>query len=425
MSFMEISRGNILILPNGSACLADFGLSSIIDQEELKWNSIKTISKIGGTIRWEAPELLVWNPESENPKLTFKTDVYSMASMVYEVRISVLISDRTNTDNVVIMKILQDITLTKPSTSEMENMELTDEIWQVMQTFDSVLTDTCQIRYSVVTDSWSPKPNWSIGPPKPIAPIEAPIRFTETKFWNIGSVDSILKKGLQTLDKQVNERRSDNEANLVHEYRVITELEGQRPGNEKRLEGMSEEDLEVVKRLREAAGDLPKPVEKKRKREILRSKYATLTSPTVSDCEYDFTYDNHDYHGEYRDPNHEFHTLEEWWTNEDSCFDEVPEHSDIHEEYAPDGMGEWSVVDGSDSNFGVDTLSLTSEEDLPVSSSDATDTSVPSRSTASNALDDSVQDMQRLSEVILTSEERLDQLLRLKGAKAQQVMDNL
>ncbi|KXN84508.1 hypothetical protein AN958_12422 [Leucoagaricus sp. SymC.cos] len=231
MSFMEISRGNILILPNGSTCLADFGLSSIIDQEELKWNSIKTISKIGGTIRWEAPELLVWNPESENPKLAFKINVYSMVSMIY----------------------------------------------------------------------------------------------------------------------------------------------------------------------------------------------ATLTSPTVSDCEYD----DQDYHGEYHDPNHESHTLEEWWTNEDPYFDEVPEHSDIHEEYAPDGMDKWSVVDENNSYFGIDTLSLTSEEDLLVLLSDATDASVPSRSTASNALDDSVQDMQRLSEVILTSEERLDQRVRLKGAKAQQVMDNL
>lgn len=38
---------------------------------------------VGGTIRWQAPELL--NPEIENPRASVESDVYSFGCVLYEV----------------------------------------------------------------------------------------------------------------------------------------------------------------------------------------------------------------------------------------------------------------------------------------------------------------------------------------------------
>lgn len=75
---------NILINADGSACLADFGLSSVMDAEVLGWTSLTTITQIGGTVRWMAPEMI---EAAENCILrpTFESDIYSLASVMFEV----------------------------------------------------------------------------------------------------------------------------------------------------------------------------------------------------------------------------------------------------------------------------------------------------------------------------------------------------
>jgi serine/threonine protein kinase len=47
---------------------------------------MRTSTKPGGTIRWEAPELMDDHEDGDTPKTTFKSDIYSMASVMYEVR---------------------------------------------------------------------------------------------------------------------------------------------------------------------------------------------------------------------------------------------------------------------------------------------------------------------------------------------------
>ncbi len=85
-------QANILISPDGSACLADFGLSSIVDPDVLRWTSLKTITKAGGTARWEAPELMDELEDGTSPRPTFLSGIYSVASVMYEVsRLSDLI----------------------------------------------------------------------------------------------------------------------------------------------------------------------------------------------------------------------------------------------------------------------------------------------------------------------------------------------
>ena len=75
---------NILVTESGKACLADFGLSIHVDAEMLKWTS-ESSENTGGTVRWQAPELI--GSENENSKPTKETDIYAFSCVCYEVRV--------------------------------------------------------------------------------------------------------------------------------------------------------------------------------------------------------------------------------------------------------------------------------------------------------------------------------------------------
>ncbi|KAG6834483.1 hypothetical protein H0H93_009397 [Arthromyces matolae] len=76
---------NVLINSSGRACLGDFGLSNVADPEIIKWTSQSTVASKGGTMRWQAPELL--EPEENDAKVynTKASDIYALASTCYEV----------------------------------------------------------------------------------------------------------------------------------------------------------------------------------------------------------------------------------------------------------------------------------------------------------------------------------------------------
>ena len=75
---------NILVTESGKACLADFGLSNHVDAEMLTWTS-ESSANTGGTVRWQAPELI--GSENENSKPTKETDIYAFSCVCYEVRV--------------------------------------------------------------------------------------------------------------------------------------------------------------------------------------------------------------------------------------------------------------------------------------------------------------------------------------------------
>lgn len=82
----DLSGANVLINHDGVACLTDFGLSHLKSNAEQISHITATI---GGTLRWRAMELVP--PDNTNlyenflPILTFKSDVYSMASVTLQV----------------------------------------------------------------------------------------------------------------------------------------------------------------------------------------------------------------------------------------------------------------------------------------------------------------------------------------------------
>ncbi|KAF9444038.1 kinase-like protein [Macrolepiota fuliginosa MF-IS2] len=77
----DLKGPNILVTKAGRACIADFGLATISYGEKQNWTSICTSKESGGTLRWQAPELL----ESESFEPTASSDVYAFGSIMYEI----------------------------------------------------------------------------------------------------------------------------------------------------------------------------------------------------------------------------------------------------------------------------------------------------------------------------------------------------
>jgi serine/threonine protein kinase len=71
---------NILITDERRACLADFGLATVSASQVLKFSSFTT-ARLGGTLRWTAPELLDGTTDDNNTK----SDIYAFACICYEV----------------------------------------------------------------------------------------------------------------------------------------------------------------------------------------------------------------------------------------------------------------------------------------------------------------------------------------------------
>ncbi len=72
------NKDNILITDDYRAVIADFGISFVMGTTTFATSS--SSSRKGGTVRWQAPEVLMGGPNS------FPADVYSLACVYFEVR---------------------------------------------------------------------------------------------------------------------------------------------------------------------------------------------------------------------------------------------------------------------------------------------------------------------------------------------------
>ncbi|KXN89748.1 hypothetical protein AN958_05288 [Leucoagaricus sp. SymC.cos] len=126
----DLKSYNILITPDGSACLADFGLSSIADEDILRWSSLESVIHTGGTMQWEAPELLD-DSNGGQPRPTFTCDIYSFASVMYEILTGHIPYYEIRREAAVLAAIIVGRMPSKPSIDEA--LELTPEIWELME----------------------------------------------------------------------------------------------------------------------------------------------------------------------------------------------------------------------------------------------------------------------------------------------------
>ncbi|KAK0224757.1 kinase-like domain-containing protein, partial [Armillaria nabsnona] len=83
----DIKAENILVDAKGKARLADFGISSFIDNEHYCYSGALYHGSAVGTTRWMVPERLI--PEDfhlASARPTLKSDIYSFAMFVCQVR---------------------------------------------------------------------------------------------------------------------------------------------------------------------------------------------------------------------------------------------------------------------------------------------------------------------------------------------------
>ncbi|KAF8186920.1 kinase-like domain-containing protein [Mycena galopus ATCC 62051] len=75
----DLKGMNVLVTPSRRACVADFGLSSIVDAMTLQFTH-STTNASGGTLRYQAPELLSGAMQNH-----YGSDIYAFACVCYEI----------------------------------------------------------------------------------------------------------------------------------------------------------------------------------------------------------------------------------------------------------------------------------------------------------------------------------------------------
>ncbi|TFK41751.1 kinase-like domain-containing protein, partial [Crucibulum laeve] len=124
----DLKGANILVDRCGRACVADFGLSSVIDSNVLKMSSVGGGS--AGTIRWQAPELI--DPVNETIRPTSSSDIFAFACSCYEIFTGGVPFTEVLRDVTVIYKIMQGHRPLRPTNLHTKH-GLTDLIWALIE----------------------------------------------------------------------------------------------------------------------------------------------------------------------------------------------------------------------------------------------------------------------------------------------------
>ncbi|KAJ7057682.1 kinase-like domain-containing protein, partial [Mycena amicta] len=114
----DLKAVNVLVNSSGHAVLADFGLSSIAESKILLSTST---TKIGGTVRWQAPELFDGNKNS------FSSDVYAFGCVCYEIFTGYVPFWEITKDVAVMFQVLQG---KRPKHTPANTPE---EVWRLME----------------------------------------------------------------------------------------------------------------------------------------------------------------------------------------------------------------------------------------------------------------------------------------------------
>lgn len=128
----DLKSANVLISDSCNACLADFGLASLNPVENSTVKLMTENTSVHGSIRWMAPELLLPS-EGSSSQITPESDVYSLATTLFEVFTgNIPFSDQPR-DALVVIQIIQGQCppLSRPG-PEVTLRGLDDEMWELM-----------------------------------------------------------------------------------------------------------------------------------------------------------------------------------------------------------------------------------------------------------------------------------------------------
>ncbi|KAF9644350.1 kinase-like protein [Thelephora ganbajun] len=147
----DLKGANILINKSFRACLADFGLSTVVGTEHRAATNpslVSVASKIslmsfaaGGTIRWMSPELL--DPDrfgNTDCRPTKQSDCYALGMVVYEVLCGNAPYWEIENELIVMNTITNGGRPQKPEAAE--SLGFTNELWRIVEQCWSVDTNT-------------------------------------------------------------------------------------------------------------------------------------------------------------------------------------------------------------------------------------------------------------------------------------------
>ncbi|KAH7913189.1 kinase-like domain-containing protein [Hygrophoropsis aurantiaca] len=121
----DLTGSNVLIDHNGSARLADFGLSIAI----LEFQGTSNLTScIRGAVRWAAPELYDIRGNGEIPRPTTRIDIYSFGSIMLQVLSGKVPYYYLKNDAQVLIELSREIVPKRPT-----NLEIADLYWDFIQ----------------------------------------------------------------------------------------------------------------------------------------------------------------------------------------------------------------------------------------------------------------------------------------------------
>ncbi|THH26362.1 hypothetical protein EUX98_g7824 [Antrodiella citrinella] len=127
---------NVLVTAEGEACIADFGMSKVV--EDVTEQSASAILTNNGSARWLAPELIT----TENAPFTLACDTYSFAMTMLECFTTEVPFSNLKRDAQVIHRLITESLVPERPQSEGAKKWITDDVWTLMVScwnFDSTL----------------------------------------------------------------------------------------------------------------------------------------------------------------------------------------------------------------------------------------------------------------------------------------------
>ncbi|KAG6808307.1 hypothetical protein H0H92_004573 [Tricholoma furcatifolium] len=130
----DLKGKNILVDDCGRACVADFGLSAVSDNEILAWTSCSSAASKGGSLRWQAPELFDLE-NGEERRNTMESDIYAWACVAYEIFAGKVPFAHLNREAAIMNYVSKGGQPTRPpaSAASWNVWGLTEDIWALMQ----------------------------------------------------------------------------------------------------------------------------------------------------------------------------------------------------------------------------------------------------------------------------------------------------
>ncbi|KAG2144269.1 kinase-like domain-containing protein [Suillus clintonianus] len=116
----DLTGSNVLILADMTACIADFGLSSMLGDLQTGTTYLAATAMYPGAVRWTAPELLL----SDDVQPTTLSDIYSLGSIMLQVLSGKVPWHETKREVIIIQDIHHGNTPPCPSHSPLVN-----ELW--------------------------------------------------------------------------------------------------------------------------------------------------------------------------------------------------------------------------------------------------------------------------------------------------------